>query len=157
MRHTTRFLVASMFLCAVAAARAADLRLEATLVWGTDDEKPPANCKAVEADLAVKLHGMFRWKNYFEITHRIATVPKNQTRDLKMSEHCTLQVRNLGASRVEINCIGRGKPVYKDACTLVPPKWFVLAGDAANETAWFVALRSSPSKSADSNKVVSEN
>jgi hypothetical protein len=67
----------------------------------------------------------FKWKNYFEITKQGAIIPE-QTRDLKMSDHCTLRVKNLGGSRVEINCIGEGKEVHKRADTLTPPKWLVL-------------------------------
>jgi hypothetical protein len=95
---------------------------------------------------------MFKWKNYFEITNQNASIPLNQTRDLKMSDHCTLQVRNLGASRVEINCIGEGKQVHKRTDTLAPPNWLVLGGNADNNTAWFIGLRSSDGKAAVASK-----
>jgi hypothetical protein len=146
MRHSSRCLFAVIFLWAIAAARAADMKLEATLVWGTDDDKPAANCKPLDPDLAAKLHGMFKWKSYFEITNQTATIAQNTTCDMKMSEHCTLQIRNLGTSRVEISCIGKGKPVHKGAYTLVPPKWTVFGGNDSNDTAWFIALRPVPDK-----------
>jgi hypothetical protein len=142
----------SAFLLAAAAAKAADITLEAQLVWGTNDEKGGPNCKPVDADLAACLHRTFRWTNYFEITKQGAIIPEKQTRDLKMSDRCTLRVKNLGGSRVEINCIGQGKEVHKRADTLLPHTWLVLGGNDTNNTAWFIGLRSE-----DGAKVISKN
>jgi hypothetical protein len=147
MRNVLKLLFSVIFLGAVAAAGAADLKLEATLVWGTNDDTGGPDCKPVDAQLAAKLHGMFKWKNYFEITNKTAALPLNKSRSLTMSDRCTLEVRNLGASRIEVKCIGRGKQVHQGAYTLDPPAWLVLGGDATNNTAWFIGLRSTgPSK-----------
>jgi hypothetical protein len=156
MRSAPRLLLSAFLLAAAAiASSAADLKLEARLVWGTNDEKGGPNCKPVDADLAAKLGGMpFKWKNYFEITNHYANIPLNQTRDLKMSAHCTLRIKNLGSSRVEINCIGEGKPVDKRVDTLTPPKWLVWGGNSTNNTAWFIGLRSIDT---DTNKVITKN
>jgi hypothetical protein len=136
-----------------AAAGAADLKLEAQLVWGTNDEKGGPNCKPVDAGLAAKLHGTFKWKSYFEITNQVASIPVNKTRDLKMSDHCTLRIKNLGGARVEINCIGEGKEVNKGSYNLTPPKWVVLGGNSPDDTAWFIGLRSDD----DANKTIGKN
>jgi hypothetical protein len=152
MRNAFNLLLSVIFLGAVAAASAADLKLEATLVWGTNDETGGPDCKPVDAQLAAKLHGMFKWKNYFEITNQTASLPLNKSRNLTMSDRCTLEVRNLGASRIEVKCIGRGKQVHQGAYTLDPPTWLVLGGNATNNTAWFVGLRST-----DPNKAISKN
>jgi len=154
MRSAPRLFLTTFLLALAAAASAADLKLEARLVWGTNDEKGGPNCKPVDPGLYDKLHGTFKWKSYFEITNRIAGIPINQTRDLKMSDHCTLRVKNLGGSRVEINCIGEGKEVHKGAYTLTPPKWVVLGGNSTNNTAWFIGLRSSD---LETNKAISKN
>jgi hypothetical protein len=131
-------------LCSVAAvtsAHAADIKLEAKLVWGANDEKGDGKCKPVGSDLASKLHGMFKWKSYFEITNQATSIALNKTSELKMSDRCTIQIKNLGDSRIEVNCIGEGKQVCKGAYTLNPPTWLVLGGSATNDTAWFIALR----------------
>jgi hypothetical protein len=142
----------SAFLLAAAAARAADMNLEARLVWGTNDEKAGPNCKPVDAELSASLHRTFKWTNYFEITKQVAAIPEKQTRDLKMSDRCTLRIKNLGGSRVEINCIGQGKQVHKGSYTLTPPSWLVLGGNDTNNTAWFIGLRSETG-----GKVISKN
>lgn len=141
MRSAARFLFTT-FLLIAAAANAADLKLQARLVWGTNDEKGGPHCKPVDMGLFDKLHGTFKWKSYFEITNQIASIPLNKSRDLKMSDRCTLRVKNLGGSRVEISCIGEGKEVHKGDYTLTPPNWVILGGNSKNDTAWFIGLRS---------------
>jgi hypothetical protein len=142
MRTAPRLLLTTFLSIAAVAASAADLKLEARLVWGTNDEKGGPHCKPVDAGLCDKLHGTFKWKSYFEITNQVASIPLNKSRDLKMSDLCTLRVKNLGGSRVEISCIGEGKEVHKGDYTLTPPKWVVLGGNSKNDTAWFIGLRS---------------
>ena len=60
-------------------------------------------------------------------------MPLNQSRDLKMSDACTIRVKNLGGSRVEVSCIGHGKQVHKGAYTLMPPQWLVLGGNGTRQ------------------------
>jgi hypothetical protein len=150
-------LLAALFLSAATSIHAADLKVEAKLVWGANDDKGDAICKAVDNDLASKLHGMFKWKNYFEITNESATIALNKSSDLKMSERCTIQIKNVGGSRIEVNCIGEGKQVCKGAYTLAPPSWLVLGGNATNDTAWFIALRAIDGKPADAKKSLTTN
>jgi hypothetical protein len=154
MRRAACFFL-SMFLVAVAAS-AADMKLEARLVRGANDEKDGLNCKPMNAELAAKLQGTFKWKYYFEITNQCASIPINKSRDLKMSEQYTLRIKNLGGSRVEISCMGDGKQRCKGAYTLTPPKWLVLGGNSENDTAWFIGLRSD-TKAGAANKVISKN
>jgi hypothetical protein len=146
----------SVFCLAAVAAGAADLHLEARLVWGTNDEKGGTNCRPADAALSSNLHRIYKWTNYFEITNQCASIPVNKTRDLKMSDHCTLRVKNVGGSRVEISCIGEGKQVEKGVSTLTPSKWLVLGGSDKDNTAWFIGLRSSDTKASDA-KVISKN
>jgi uncharacterized membrane protein len=144
-------------LAAVASAQAADIKVEAKLVWGANDEKGDGKCKPVENDLSSKLHGTFKWKSYFEITNQAASIALNKTTDLKMSDRCTIQIKNLGESRIEVNCIGDGKQVCKGAYTLNPPTWLVLGGNATNDTAWFIALRAVDSNPAEAKRSLTTN
>ncbi len=74
----------------------------------------------MDADLAGKLHGTFKWKNYYEITNKITNLTLNKVRTLKMSDQCTLELKNVGGSRVEVSCIGHGKQVHKGAYLWMP-------------------------------------
>jgi len=93
----------------------------------------------------------------YEITNRAAGIPINQISELKMSDSCTIRVKNLGASRVEVSCIGQGKQVHKGTYTLVPPQWLVLGGNGNDNTAWFVGLRAIDGKPEDPKKAISKN
>jgi hypothetical protein len=150
------FLSAIAYSAMALAAHAGDLHLEARLIWGANDEKETVKYERLDVDLSSKLHRMFKWKNYYEITNRTAVIALNQTSELKMSDSCTIRVKNLGDSRVELNFIGQGKQVHKGAYTLEPPQWLVVGGSSTDNTAWFVGLRAVDSKPADK-KVASKN
>jgi hypothetical protein len=137
--------------------RAADLKLEARLIWGANDEKETVKYEPVDPALSDKLHRMFKWKNYYEITNKTAAIAVNKSADLKMSDACTIRVKNMGSSRVEVSCIGHGKQVHKGDYTLTPPQWLVLGGNVTNNTAWFVGLRAVDPKAPDPNKAMSKN
>jgi hypothetical protein len=158
MRRLLNVLLAGFALSfAQASAHAADLKLEARLIWGANDEKETVKFEPIDSQLADKLHRTFKWKNYYEITNRSADIPLNQSRDLKMSDACIIRVKNLGGSRVEVSCIGQGKQVHKGNYTLVPPQWLVLGGNGTDNTAWFVGLRAVDKKSADAAKAMTKN
>ncbi len=152
MRCVARLFLAALLFATATVARAGDLKLEARLVWGTNEEKAGGNCKPVDAGLSEKLHGTFKWKNYYEITNQMAAIPVGKSSDIKMSDKCVLRVKNLGESRIEVSCIGDGKEVHKGAYTLTPPKWVVLGGNDKDNTAWFVGVRAS-----DDTKAISKN
>ena len=150
-----RLILSVLLFGSALAARAGDIALEARLVWGTSDDKTDGKCKPMDGDLSGKLHGMFKWKNYYEITNQATVLELNKVRTIKMSDQCTLELKNVGGSRIEVNCIGQGKTVHKGAYTLDPPKWLVLGGNCDNttayNTAWFIGLRAVDKKALGKN------
>jgi hypothetical protein len=137
--------------------RAADLKLEARLIWGVDDEKATVKYEPLDSALCDKLHRTFKWKNYYEITNKTAAISVNHSSELKMSETCAIRVKNLGGSRVEVSCIGHGKEVHHGAYTLEPPQWLVLGGNGSGNTAWFVGLRAIDPNAVDPKKTITKN
>jgi hypothetical protein len=137
-RLPAKFLLALALSLAALAAPAADLKLEAKLIWGANDPPGTVQHNLVDPDLAATLRRHFKWTNYFEITNLAAVIPLNQSRAVRMSDHCTLNIRNLGSSLVAVDCIGQGKQVSKGTNTLP----CVYAGTNADDTAWFIRLRS---------------
>lgn len=156
-RLLNAFLAGTILSVAAATAEAADLKIEGRLIWGTNDERETVKYGPIDTRLADKLHRTFKWKNYFEITNCSADIPLNQSRDLKMSDACTIRIKNLGGSRVEVSCIGHGKQVHKGHYTLVPPQWLVLGGNGTDNTAWFVGLRALDKKAVAGAKAVTTN
>lgn len=115
-------------------------RVEVILVWATNDERSPdPKHKPVDAELARKLgKSPYRWKHYFEVSRQTPSIPTGQTKkDIKISEKCTLDIRNLGNDWMEIKLYGDGKLIstHKEELPLI------LAGDAKNDTAWLVVIK----------------
>ncbi len=126
--------------CLVKSA-SADLSLSAQLIWGTNNEKPDdPKLKEITREVGEKLRGVFKWKNYFEVSRQNFKVNSSATRKVKMSEQCEIEVQNLGGSAVEVKLFGKGKLVVKKRQVFKPGELLVLAGDDKNDTAWFVVL-----------------
>ncbi len=128
--------------CVEGAEGKADWKFEVQLIWGTNDEKPPGReLKEVEAKITDGLKGIFKWKNYFEVTRKKMDVAGGATQRLKMSDKCDVEVQSLGGSNVEIRLIGEGKCVNKVKQTISTGKLITIAGGDKNDTAWFVILK----------------
>lgn len=138
-------LAAVIFLSLVAGthAWAADLKLEAQLIWGTNDAKSPdPSHKPVDAKVAAKLKRLpFKWVNYFEVTRKQLAVPQGGTTRITMSKDCDVSVRNLGGGSVEVSLFGKGQSVGKITQALPKGELLVTGGNAENFTAWFIVLR----------------
>jgi hypothetical protein len=122
-------------------SRAADQQFQVQLVWGTDGEKPkePSTLKEVDQKLLEKFKGIFKWKNYFEVSRKRLSIPKNGVQKLRLSDKCDIQVQDLGNSRMEIQLFGEGKLVLKGSGSYTR-EGLIVGGDVKNETAWFVVL-----------------
>jgi hypothetical protein len=118
-----------------------DLALQAQLVWGTNNDKPEdSKLKEVDAKVTERLRTALKWKNYFEVNRQSFTVSAAQTKKVKMSDHCEIEVQYLGNSSVEAKLYGKGKMVVKKMQKLKPGELLIFAGDDKNDTAWFVVL-----------------
>jgi hypothetical protein len=141
-RFPALFLLALALGLAGGRAPAADLRLEAKLIWGANDGPATVKYNLADPALAAALRHNFKWTNYYEITNLAAVIPLHQSRVVRVSDQCTLNIRNLGSSLVGVECIGRGKPVIKGTNALP----CVYAGTNMDDTAWFIRLRSLDAK-----------
>jgi len=130
--------------CAPARSVAADLKLQAQLVWGTNDDHPPQgkDYKRVEPDIEKRLKNLpFKWANWFEVSRTNFPVPTGATKKVALSEKCQLEVKNLGNGEVEVVLIGKGKEVVRRKQALPKQDILVLGGNAPNSTAWLVILK----------------
>jgi len=125
-------------------ARAGDLKLEAQLVWGTNDEKSPdPKLKPVEAEVRKKLADLpLKWSNYFEINRQRFNVPQGATRKTALSEKCAVEVKSLEGKKVEVVWFGKkGEVVGKQTQPLAQGEMLVLGGNAPNATSWLLILK----------------
>jgi len=122
-------------------ALAADLKLEAKLIWGTDDEKSPNPAhKPVDKETAEKLRKIFKWKHYFVVNRQVKNVPSRGSNRFDLSDKCTIEITELEGPRVEVMVIGEGKAVNKTTKNLSKGESFTIGGDDKNNSAWFVII-----------------
>ena len=122
-------------------ASASDLRLEAMLIWGTNDEKSPVpSYKPVDAAAAEKLRKVFKWKNYFVVTNQVKTIPSRGSSRFDLSKQCSIEITELEGPRVEVRLIGEGKEVNKTVKTINKGESFTYGKDDKNDSAWFVMI-----------------
>jgi len=136
--------VAALFLLgAIPVARAGELKLEAQLIWGTNDKMSPnPKHKPVEPDIEKRLKGLpFKWSNYFEVNRKRFKLAPGESRRERMSEECEIIVKRVGNDQLEVTLLGKGTQVGKITQALPKKELLLLGGNAPNFTAWFVALR----------------
>jgi hypothetical protein len=134
----------AFLVCTEAYAGAADLKIEAQLIWGTDDNTPPdgKNCRPVSPDIEKKLKDLpLKWKHYFEMHRQTASVPLNDPVHVALSDKCELVIKNVGGGNVEVSLIGKGKEVVKRSQALPKGDILALGGNAPNSTAWLAILK----------------
>jgi hypothetical protein len=119
----------------------ADSKLEIRLIWGTDAESSP-NPKhtLLEAPLAKKL-GMFKWKRYFTVNRKEVSLDDQKAQKVRLSQQCEVEVKHLSDHRYEINIYGKGKHVRKITEKITHQDSLAIAGDAKNDSAWFILIR----------------
>jgi hypothetical protein len=125
-------------------APAADMKLQAFLLWGTDDTKPPEgkSYKPLEPDIKLKLKDLpLKWTNWFEVSQKVFTVPQGSLKEVPISEKCQVNVQKFSEHEVEVSLIGKGKEVVKRKQSLPKGDILVLGGNAPNSTAWLVVFK----------------
>ncbi len=123
---------------------AAEIKLRAVLVWGTDDAKPPEgkNYKPVDAEIAKELKKLpLKWTNWFEVSRTNFAVAPGPAKRIAVSQKCELEVKVVENSELEVVLIGKGKEVVRRRQSLSRGETLSLGGNAPNSTAWLVLLK----------------
>ncbi|HEY1170454.1 MAG TPA: hypothetical protein VGH19_03705 [Verrucomicrobiae bacterium] len=125
------------------AAKVESESYQVRLIWASNDaSSPDPSHKKLDSELTTFLKKSFKWSSYYEVNSKVVSVPLNKTEDIKLSDACTVKVKNLGKSQMEAELFGKGKAVSKSKGEL--KKWFILAGEDKNDTGWFVVIRKVP-------------
>lgn len=140
--YMNRFLLAvSAGLLLTSGTFASDIKVEAVLVWGTNGEKPKdGNLKVADKVTTEKLAKVFKWKNYYEVSRKSASIPSRSSSKLGVSKDCEVEITELEGAKVAYRLIGKGNPVNKTVVALTKGESFVIAGEDKNETAWFIVI-----------------
>ena len=138
-------LMAAIFLPVFVAvsATAADMKLEAQLIWGTSEAKSPnPRHRPVDADVQRKLASLpLKWPHFFEENRKSFTVADASAGKVALSDRCAVEVKNLGGDKIEVLLLGKGREVGKVTQHLPRGEILVLAGNAPAESAWLVTLK----------------
>jgi hypothetical protein len=130
--------------CAEVRVQAADMKLQAFLLWGTDDAKPPEGkaYKPVAPDILHKLKELpLKWTHWFEVNRKDVAVRQGAVNEVRMSEMCQVNVTKLSGTEVEVLLIGKGKEVVKRKQSLPKGEMLMVGGNAPDATAWLVVLK----------------
>lgn len=133
--------LAVALICSVTVAWGGDLKVNARLIWGTNDGKSPDPAhRPVDDDLAKKLGKTFKWKNYFEVRRVTAQIPNHGVKRITMSPKCDLEVTDLGGSKIAVKLFGEGKPVNRSVGPLAKGELFIIGGDDKGDNSWCIVL-----------------
>ena len=124
-------------------AAAAELKLEAQLIWGTSETKPAdPKLKPADAEVRRKLASLpLKWTNFYEVNRQSLTLAPTETKKSALSDRCAVEVKHLGGDKIEVLLLGKGKEVGKVTQHLPRGEILVLAGNAPAESAWLVTLK----------------
>lgn len=124
-----------------ALAAAADAKVQAILVWGTDETSPTnRSLRQLDGKLHEKLAKVFKWQHYFEVNRQSSGLLAGKSQGLKLSEECSVEIKMLPDNVAEVKLIGKGKTLVTRRHSLAKTEALVLAGDDRNNNAWFVVL-----------------
>jgi hypothetical protein len=121
----------------------ADRKMEARLIWGTNDDKSPnPNHKPLDGELARKLREMpLKWKNFFEVNRQTFTINTTNYTNVVMSKKCRIEVKDKGGNNVTVKLYGDGKQVNRVDKSLPKGEVLTIGGDAKDNNAWFITVR----------------
>lgn len=143
IRRNFRLALVALFVTSVGMASAADRKLEARLIWGTNEEKSPdASHKLLDGELAKKLGDMpLKWKKFFEVNRQVFSINATNYTKIVMSKKCYIEVKDKGANNVTVKVYGDGKQVKRVDKPLPKGDVLTVGGDAKDNNAWFITVR----------------
>lgn len=132
-----------LFAFVALAARAADLKLEAQLIWATSEARSPnPKHKPVDADVQKKLASLpLKWTHFFEENRKVITVADGTVERVELSNKSAVEIRPLQAKKVQVTLFGNGREVWKGVQPLPKNEILVLGGNAPADSAWLVTLK----------------
>ena len=94
-------LMAWLFAAVTTQAAQGELKLEAQLVLGSNDDQ--TGLKPVSKDIEKKLkHLPLKWQHYYVEAGKKFSLGADSTKKISLSKSCQISVKNLGDSRVEL-------------------------------------------------------
>ena len=132
-------LVAVMLLCGTSGTWADD-KYYVQVIKATNESDPPRKgAKLIGAKLGEQLSPL-RWKHYWEIERRDATVPAGKSKKVQLSRERTVEVMPAANGKVEVR-LYRGKNLARKSCHKVNDRMMAIFGGDEGRRAWFIVVR----------------
>lgn len=143
IRHLFAFAALLGMIACASSVRADDTKIEATLVWGTNDEKSPnKDHKELSPDLAERLAKIFQWKHYFHVNSVEAKVKSDSHSKFKLSDKALVEIKELEGSKFEIKLYNHDKLITTRTEVIEKGDITAIAGDVkGSDCAWFILIR----------------
>jgi hypothetical protein len=125
------------------AASAADMKVDAQLIWASSEAKSPnPKHKPVDADVHQKLASLpLKWTHFFEENRKPLTIAEGATQRADLSDKSAVEVKHLAGEKVQVTLFGNGKEVWKGVQPLPKGEILILGGNAPADSAWLVTLK----------------
>lgn len=126
---------------AAASVAATEVKLEAILIWGTNEATSPDPSHKPVSEAMAKRLACFKFSHYYEVSRKQFTLSAAGTGKTRLSKNCEVSVKKLEKGEFEVTLIGKGQPTTTIKKELKKGTSIVTGGNAANSTAWFVVVR----------------
>ncbi len=148
LKYSWWIILLVLMMCQVDKAMAQDqpMKIEARLVWCTDQDKPKDSkkIKDLDARLLEKLRNLkiFKWRNFFEMDNQKIRLPHMGSNITSLSHDCVVEVKHLGGCQVEVKLYGEAKLVQTIRQPLPKGEYLIIAGDIKKKEneIWIVVL-----------------
>ncbi len=124
-------------------AHAADMQLEAVLLWGTNEQNSPnPKHKPIGPDIKKQLqHIPLKWTNYFEVNRVKISVPPSGVNKVPLSDKLQIDVKTHVHDKIEVVVFGKGKPVATRNQDLPKNGTLILGGDSPGTNCWLAVIK----------------
>ena len=134
-----------LFVPGVSSTYAGEAKLEAQLVWATNDEKPPDDgYKPADQETRKKLESLgLKWKSFFVVKRVEFETKSGASGKVAVSDKSSISVKLVDDKKVEVVFYGKkGEECSRRVQTLKIGEMLVHGGNVPeNATAWLVTLK----------------
>jgi hypothetical protein len=111
------------------------------LVCGSDADAPPAaQARLVGPKLNHRLHDVFRWKNYWEISHEAVSLKIGGTVRRRVTPDRDVEIAWPTGQKMTISIYTNGKLTRKRDQS-IDAAFYIAGGDSNASESWFIIVR----------------
>jgi hypothetical protein len=111
------------------------------LVRGSDQDAPPEpQAQLIGDKLGQRLHGVFKWKNYWEIKREAVALKTGEKARKQMSPQHDVEIALTGPQEMTVSMYSNGKLTRKRKQS-VETGFYIAGGDKDDTQSWFIVVR----------------